>query len=510
MTTPPPASDPFDVPAALGWGPPRTVNPPWTTKLWEPETVSTASPLVLPVALLVGVLAALTLRMETVGSALLACGTGVLVTAFVARGRRPGAWDLLLAALAVALAAVGTLRAAEWLVAVALAGAVTLGTLALVGARTWTGVAIGVFAPALAPTRTLAWLRRTLATQPIPNLKTWAGGVLVAGVTITLLATFGALFVAADPAFGELVDRATPSWDVPLLVRRLITGGAVGGACLLAGFLAQRPPTTDVLAPDAGKPVQRWAWIIPLALLDLLFLIFVAVQVTVLFGGRDHVLHTAGLSFAEYARQGFGQLLAVTVLTLGVVAGAVRVAGRTALDRALIRGLLGSLCGLALVVVASALHRMSLYEREFGFTRLRVAATAIEIFGGAVLVLLLIAGVRMSATWLPRAVVGTAAATVLGLAALNPDGYIAEHNVDRFERTGRIDVAYLATLSADAVPALDRLPAGLRDCALRRIDRRLRETSDPWFDTNTARNAARSRLDERPVGECREYDGALG
>jgi len=506
MTTPP--TDPFAAPPAIwaqtagSWGPPRTINPPWTTKLWEADTDSRASPLVLPAALVVGMLAALILRMESVGSAFLICGTGVLVVAFLARGRRPGAWDLLLAGLAVALAAIGTVRAAEWLVALSLMGAVALGTLALVGARTWTGVGIGVFAPALAPTRALAWLRRTLATQPIPHPKAWAGGLMVTAVTAAMLGIFGSLFVAADPAFGELLNRGTPAWDVPLMLRHLFIGIGVAGACLLAGFLAQRPPTTDVLAPKAGKPVPRWAWIVPLAGLDLLFLTFVVVQVTVLFGGREHVLQTEGLSFAEYARQGFGQLLAVTVLTLGVVAAAIRVAGRTRIDRALIRVLLGTLCCLALVVVASALHRMSLYEKEFGFTRLRLAATTIEVFLAAVLVLLLVAGLRMSRSWLPRAVVGSAGVTLLGLAVLNPDAYVAEHNVDRYEQTGRIDVAYLATLSADAVPALDRLPVELRNCALHRIDRQLTDTSDPWFDTNASRNAARSRLERQPVGVC--------
>jgi hypothetical protein len=500
MTTPPPASDPFA--PALTWGPPRAIHPPWTTKLWEADTESSASPFVLPAAIAVGVLAAFTLRLESVGSALLICGTGALAVAFLARGRRPGAWDLLLAGLAIALAVVGTVRAAEWLVAVSLAGAVALGTTALVGARTWTGIGVGVFAPAIAPTRAIAWLRRTLGSQPVPNLQAWAGGLMVAAVTAIMLGVFGALFVAADPVFGQVIGRATPSWDVPVLVRRLLTGVAVAAACLLAGFLAQRPPTTDVLAPPAGKPVPRWAWTVPLAMLDLLFAVFVVVQLTVLFGGREHVLQTEGLTFAEYARQGFAQLLVVTLLTLGVAAGAVRVAGRAGAERVLIRLLLGPLCMLTLVVVASALHRMSLYEKEFGFTRLRVAATTIELFLGAVLVLVLIAGLRMSAAWLPRAVIASAAVVLLGLAAVNPDAYIAERNVDRFERTGRIDVDYLATLSADAVPALLRLPADLRDCALDDIDRRLKQSSDPWFDTNTARNDARSQLAGAGLGVC--------
>ena len=50
---------------------------------------------------------------------------------------------------------------------------------------------------------------------------------------------------------------------------------------------------------------------IPLTLLDALFLAFVIVQLAVLFGGHDRVLRTTGLTYAEYARSGFWQLLAV-------------------------------------------------------------------------------------------------------------------------------------------------------------------------------------------------------
>ena len=57
----------------------------------------------------------------------------------------------------------------------------------------------------------------------------------------------------------------------------------------------------------------------PLGVLDALFLAFVAVQATVLFGGHAHVLETEGLTYAEYARQGFWQLLWVSALTLLVL-----------------------------------------------------------------------------------------------------------------------------------------------------------------------------------------------
>ena len=72
----------------------------------------------------------------------------------------------------------------------------------------------------------------------------------------------------------------------------------------------------------AAPRLRLAEWAIPLALLDLLFLAFVAVQLTVLFGGHDHVLETSGLTYAEYAREGFWQLIAAAALTLVVVGGA--------------------------------------------------------------------------------------------------------------------------------------------------------------------------------------------
>jgi hypothetical protein len=173
-------------------------------------------------------------------------------------------------------------------------------------------------------------------------------------------------------------------------------------------------------------------------------------------------------------------------------------------DRTIVRVLLGTLCILALVIVASAIHRMSVYEHAYGFTRLRVFVSGTEFWLGVVLTLVLVAGVRMSGSWLPHAALASAVVAMLTLAAINPDAYIAKQNVDRYDRTGKIDPAYLATLSADAFPALDRLPSDLRACALRDLAPELRaRPADPWYDFNLDRSRARGALANHPVGPCR-------
>jgi hypothetical protein len=84
---------------------------------------------------------------------------------------------------------------------------------------------------------------------------------------------------------------------------------------------------------------------------------------------------------------------------------------------------------------------------------------------------------------------------LLALAVANPDGLIVERNLVRFEQTGRIDTGHLAELSADAVPALDRLPEPYRSCTLWRIQ--LSEQDDDWRGWSYGRERAWRLLAER-------------
>jgi hypothetical protein len=207
------------------------------------------------------------------------------------------------------------------------------------------------------------------------------------------------------------------------------------------------------------------------------------------------VLRTAGLTYAEYAREGFWELLAVACLTLAVVASAVVLAKTpTRASRVLLRALLGLLCALTLVVVASAIHRLQLYEDAFGLTRLRLAAEASALWLGGAFTLVLLAGlVPHVRRRLPSLAVGGTAVALIAFSAANPDRLIASRNVEQWRETEQIDLAYLDGLSADAVPALTELPTPMRRRALARLSARL-AGGDPWGSTNLARSRARAEL----------------
>ena len=424
----------------------------------------------------------------------------ILVAAAVALAAPVDAVALGYGLLSVMLSAMAAVRAAEWVVALDLLGSLFFATLAASGLESWGDLL-------RAPLRVLASAGRAPGILLRPLLPRWRGAgravPVLRGVVVGLLLVlgFGALFVSADRAFAEIVDRLLiPSWDLDLLPLRLFVFVSVG---LLVGALAaSRPALLGEPRPLSGATGREGAWEgrrrsvvewgITLGLLDALFLIFVAVQITFLFGGHELVQRTLGLTYATYAREGFFQLLIAAGLVLAVVAAAVRSsAAETERDRRILKTALGILCLLTLVILASALRRLSLYEEAFGFTRPRLVAHSLLLWVGAVVLMVIAAGFRWQGRWLPRAVAALAGASLLLFSAIDPDGTIASRNVERYERVGKIDLAYARTLSLDAVPALARLPHELRREALLAFDR---PPADGWAGWNLGRSRARSIL----------------
>jgi hypothetical protein len=137
---------------------------------------------------------------------------------------------------------------------------------------------------------------------------------------------------------------------------------------------------------------------------------------------------------------------------------------------------------------------LRLYEDAFGLTRLRLAAEAFSLWLGALFALLILAGTSARLMrHLPRVILAGTAAALIAFTLANPDGLIASKNVERWQHTGRIDVAYLQTLSADAAPAVASLPPALRDEALAPLAARLAE-DEPWSSANLSRGRARTQL----------------
>jgi Domain of unknown function (DUF4173) len=278
-------------------------------------------------------------------------------------------------------------------------------------------------------------------------------GVLLAA---PLLLLFGALLVAADAIFERLIievfgfDLAEVFSHLSLIIFfAWITAGA-----LWAGLMARVPDSLTIPRPRVLSLGIVEVGIV-LGLLDLLFLTFVVIQVRYLFGGAGRVATTAGLSYAEYARRGFFELVTVTALALPLLLVAHwLLRAETRAHQRLFKTLAGIMVVLLFVVVASALQRMYLYQQEFGLTELRLYTTVFMVWISTVLLWFVLTVLRARRDRFAFGALIAGFVAIFAINVMNPDALIASTNIDRMEAGKRFDAYYLTTLSADAAPVL--------------------------------------------------------
>lgn len=350
-------------------------------------------------------------------------------------------------------------------------------------------------------------MRRSIeATQHIRSTRAqaWVRGL---AITVPVLVVFALLLAAADPIFAagrdaleEFIARLE---FIPRIVFFFALLVIVLGAYGYAAATPAGPPLTGGTAP------VRWLGaterLILLAGIAALFWVFLAVQVGYLFGNLPQ-LPTSGITFAEYARRGFGELSVVASASALLIVVSERYGHDDGRER-MLRLLTLAVIAAVLLLLASAFRRVWLYEEAYGFTTARLFAQ-VYMCGVAVAMVLLaleVAGDFDSERLFRRAAV-TAALLFLGLVYWNHEGWIARQNIARFATTGKLDVAYLTKgLSSGALPAiaegLPSLPELTRSELVRAVQERWKGRSENrprrWFEWNLAASRARWVMRER-------------
>lgn len=345
---------------------------------------------------------------------------------------------------------------------------------------------------------------------PLRHARAVGAGTLLA---FPLLLVFGGLFASADAVFGSViagifdVDFAAVASHTFLIA--LCTALAAG---YLRGAMLRPPP------PAAGNSRGLSLGIVTvgttLGLLDLLFLLFVVVQLRYFFGGAGLVQATTGMTYAEYARRGFFELVTASALALPILLGADWVLrDESHADRRTFRHLAGLLLVLLAVVMASAFERMRLYVGAFGLSETRLYATAFMTYLAGVLAWFAWTILRGERRRFAFGALAQGFAVLAGLHLLDPDTFIVRTNLARPATERRFDGWYAASLSADVVPllleALPRLDARARCDAAQGLLYRWGELQhDDWRNWNLSRARARRVLREKAAQlqalACRE------
>jgi hypothetical protein len=174
-------------------------------------------------------------------------------------------------------------------------------------------------------------------------------------------------------------------------------------------------------------------------------------------GAAGDTLRSAGVTYADYARSGFFQLLWVAGITAVVLILFSRITGLTERTTKRAFEVLAQIAiVLTLLIVVAAFQRLSLYEDAYGFTMLRLYSHIFAVWIAVVFLLLAadMAGLVRRRRWFVGAASISAMAVLLALNLANPEAIVVALNVDHAQSTHHIDAQYFAELSSDATPAL--------------------------------------------------------
>lgn len=359
----------------------------------------------------------------------------------------------------------------------------------------------------------------TIGRRSIPIVR----GLVIA---LPIVVVFTALMSSADVVFGRAVDKAL---NLPIDAADLATRAtlSLAAAWLLGGVFALAAAAVPVRAEALGldelvaaarstgiRLSAATEAIVVLLAVDLLFAVFVGFQLAYLFGGADTVA-AAGITYSDYAREGYFELVAVVVgagllLALAVVA----TPGPAGRSRTFLGAALG-LLGLTAVILASAAVRLRLYQQIYGWTELRfyVAASIGWLAIAGVVATALLLFDRMA--WLAHGLVIGAVAVTLAVSLLGPQAFITQQNLARaldpslvpVEGHSGLDAEYLGALGDDAVPqvvaALPRLDPASQAALTSALEARRGElrndtAGSAWQAWNLSRERARAALDTLP------------
>jgi len=323
-------------------------------------------------------------------------------------------------------------------------------------------------------------------------------------ITLPILIVFILLFSSADLVFQKYLGKIF-DFDLSEILPRFFLVAVVTIAFVGAfGYLFQK------IHPIAPRPIRGNSNIgltevsILLGAINALFLVFILVQITYLFGGEDNITKI-GFTYAEYARKGFFELIAVAAFSFLLVFAVERHVPRSGERHAAsFKSLSATLILQVILIMVSSFKRLLLYEDAYGFTPDRFYAHALTVGLGLVFLLLLYKIVfdQKENRFLFSSFVLTTLFLV-GLNLFNPDSFMAKQNVNQRlaqNQPQKLDVSSLGRLSTDATYQMVRLldfpdKTVRNQAAMMLASDRDNVSGQPWQSFHFGRKRALSIID---------------
>jgi hypothetical protein len=312
------------------------------------------------------------------------------------------------------------------------------------------------------PLNFIAQVRKERAARAVQK-RSVALGPVVRGLLISapILAVFAALLASADAVFNQklgeffnLFNFNKISDTILHLVAILMCAYVLAGVFLHAGQKSQDEKLYGKDRPASKLSLGFTEAAVVMGSVIVLFGVFVVIQFRYFFGGVLNI-GVQGLTYSQYARSGFNELVTVAFFSLLIILGLSTITRRTnKLERRLYSGLSIAMVVLVLVILDSAFQRLGLALDWHGYSRLRLYPQVFLIWIGILLVAVAVLEILHLERFFALTAVFAALGFAISLSLFNVDASIVSHNVQRATQGKYFNVTHLASLSSDAVPVL--------------------------------------------------------
>lgn len=264
-------------------------------------------------------------------------------------------------------------------------------------------------------------------------------------ISVPLLLVICPLLLTADAVFYDLADsmfsHIFEDFDLGTLLGILFT--CFAGIIFSHGILVElcgRHINPDVKEKKTMEPIIAITFT---SILTLVYVCFSVIQIVYLFIGNMQLPNN--YTYAQYAREGFFQLLFVCIINLILVLFCMS----HYRDNKILKGILTVICGCTYIMIASSTLRMLMYIREYHLTFLRVF-----VLLSLLVLFLCLTGVVIS-IFKPTFKLFTYMLVIVSVCYIafslsRPDTYIAAYNI----QANASDLYYYYDLSPDAAPIL--------------------------------------------------------
>ena len=223
-----------------------------------------------------------------------------------------------------------------------------------------------------------------------------------------------------------------------------------GSYCVLR-FFSKKTIKEEVIAHKNFEPVIA---ITVLSIISLIYIVFSVIQIVYLFWGGMKL--PEGYTYSQYAREGFFQLLAVSIINFLMVLFVNKFFKESTMLKVLMTVI--SLC--TYIMIASSFMRMCLYIDTYLLTRLRVFVLWALALLAILFVAVIISIYKQNFPQFKYSIIIVGILYLL-LAFARPDYIIADYNMSHInnkelKKGVSADYEYLTELSTDAAPIISQ------------------------------------------------------